>query len=355
MEHAPFSDAPEVVQQEPLDYRGREKLPAEAKKHEAAGGGASSRRYCGLRRTTFFIVLAVVALVIIGAVVGGAVGGVEASKSHDSSSSSSPTSSSASSATASTGQSTPTATGPIQPSQRAIAATAASRTGSPQLQVFYQDLDTTSVRYRLVQNDTAADEHTADLSVEPIRATPLAAAAVADSDPLSVQIFYLTVHQGATYVAQATLSCGRGALSSPCSTQSNAIIGQGAGPAVYGLTKLAALRPDQDTIRVYYQAAAGDLWALDGDHAKTSGWTANHIAVNATLGTGIVASGVNTTDMNVFFVSKQTDRLRWLPYDDVIGPQQSKFSLSLSLNSARSPDEMKLAILLIGRPNSSQL
>lgn len=274
-----------------------------------------NKTICGLRRRTFLIVLVVAIVIIIGAVVGGVVGGLKSKSSSDSPDSNPPTSSES--------PAPPIQTGPIEPSQRSIAVSASADSKTQELQLFYQDLSTQTILYKRIQNDKAKAEQKLSLSITPNWGTALAAAAINASLPISTQIFYLsTDKENVTNIAQATLSCTPNLPA--CDVKSNSIITANVSQTIYAKSKLAALRLDKDTVRVYYQVAGGDIWVLNGDKADTSGWTTSRVRMGGYLGASMAVYAPAKDNVNVFWINKD-GQLRFLNYSDLLGPQAGTF------------------------------
>lgn len=290
------------------------------------GGGAAKepRKYCGMKRRTFLIVIAVVAVLMIGAIVGGVVGGLQANKSDDDSDD---------------GVVEPIETGPIEADERQIAVSASANLDHQNIQIFYNNLDTTDISYRRVQDDEAGDEHTLNLTISPNWGSPLAAAAKRGSNPLSVQLFYVStpsVHND-TNIVQATLECSSNTTAA-CRTVSNSIITANlTSNKVHAASRLAALRLSNETIRVYYQASGTNLWVMNGDDAEGGGWTSGQVAIGAFPGSSIVAVAPNATNINVFFVSNGTERIRHMLYSDIVGPNGESKSPPFPLSPSHQP------------------
>lgn len=193
---------------------------------------------------------------------------------------------------------------------------------SQELQLFYQDLATRTVLYRRIQNDKSKDEQKLNLSITPNWGTALAAAAVNGSLPISTQLFYLTTDDSnVTNIAQASLDCIPNLPA--CDVKSNSIITRNISQTIYAKSKLAALRFDNTTVRVYYQVPNGDIYVLNGDKADSSGWTTSRIRVGGYLGSSIVAYAPTQTNINIFWITKD-GQLRFMTYSDILGPQAGK-------------------------------
>ncbi|KAJ9133558.1 hypothetical protein NKR23_g10675 [Pleurostoma richardsiae] len=280
---------------------------------------APTRRICGLRRRMFWVVGAAIALVVVvAAVVGGVVGSNAA---HRGTSSSSPSATSTPSPTNSTA--------PLDASQRAITASSAAGAASNTsvLQVFYQDLNTTDILYRLVWEDQPYKEQKASLSIPPNQGTPLAVTAANSSnvDGVTLNLFYLSVNNTndttaqATVICQATMRCARGAGS--CTTNRNVIISQNATNGVNSASGLSAVLLDGvSQFRVFYHATGGFVWALVGNNPADNGWSAMQIGGPATDGSSIAVNLESEDDMlDVIFVNDNDDVPREIQYNDVYG------------------------------------
>lgn len=284
-----------------------------------AVAGAEPRRatLCGLRRRTFWIVAAIVVIGAIAALVGGLVGGLKArerSRGGDSDSSS---------GTSSTSPPFPSPTGPLNPAKRAIAAATTSGSKKSTLQVFYQDLDTTDIFYRLVWEDKAKAEHRVSLKMTPNQGTPLAVTAsnTTDNRGIDVNLFYLSV-QNATdlVIVQAALECSLGAAT--CSTVSNQVISSSFANGISPASGLSAvlLNNERSRFRVYFQAPKGLIWTMVGDDPSEHGWSPQQIAGPAADGSSIAASlGDKDGAIMVAFVFNDNGMLRAVEYTDSIG------------------------------------
>ncbi|KAM5384274.1 hypothetical protein ACJZ2D_001579 [Fusarium nematophilum] len=236
----------------------------------------SHRKVCAMKRRTFLIVLAAVVFVLIGTIVGGTVGGIKANENKnngnnngdngvgegdgngngngdDGSSDDSPT-------TTDTGP-VPRKTGPIDADERFLAAAIAVDDDDENIQIFYNDLNTTNILYRRVHDDSGGPEHTLDLDIEPNYGTPLAATLRLASSVITTQLFY---------------------------------------------------------------ASGTNIWALNGDNAADEGWSGSNLMGGVRPGSSIAATRSNTTDIHVFFVANQTGRMRTFNYTDVLGSDDSQ-------------------------------
>ncbi|KAM5351975.1 hypothetical protein ACJ41O_004698 [Fusarium nematophilum] len=330
----------------------------------------SHRKVCAMKRRTFLIVLAAVVFVLIGTIVGGTVGGIKANENKnngnnngdngvgegdgngngngdDGSSDDSPT-------TTDTGP-VPRKTGPIDADERFLAAAIAVDDDDENIQIFYNDLNTTNILYRRVHDDSGGPEHTLDLDIEPNYGTPLAATLRLASSVITTQLFYVTTQDNETQIAEVTLNCGNinvddgdgdgddgddddgdddddggngngnaNSGTAACSVGSNSIISSNLTNGVHPESTLAALRLGNDSVRVYFQASGTNIWALNGDNAADEGWSGSNLMGGVRPGSSIAATRSNTTDIHVFFVANQTGRMRTFNYTDVLGSDDSQ-------------------------------
>lgn len=294
------------------------------KDDEVTEGTPRSATICGLRRRTFWIVIAVIAVVVIAALVGGLVGGLKARDASGTSGSDS------SSTSTSTSPPVPSATGPLEPSKRAMTAATNSGSAGSTLQIFYQDLDTTDILYRLVWEDDSEAEHSVDLELPPIQGTTLAATAsnMTNGEGLDVNLFYLSINNTSDLtIARAALECSKGAAT--CRTASNHVISDKFATGVNAASGLAAVLLDNEAsrFRVYFQAPGGLVWALVGDEPSKNGWSAHQIGGPAVQGSSIAASLEGEKGgIMVAFVFNATGTLRAVEYTDSVGAQGGKLS-----------------------------
>ena len=267
-------------------------------------------RICGLRRKIFFIVLAVVLVLVAGAVAGGVAGGLSAKNGSSSSEGSADSDSDSTSSGVAPGP-----TGTIQDSERRMAASVSS---DANVQLFYQDIDTPDILYRVVSDDDAADEKTVSLDIEPRRGTSLASASLNGSDPVEARLFYLAFGEPDTAIVQATLRCDGDA----CETTSNYAISSNTSESLHELSKLSALWLGDDFVRVYWQAEGGDIWVLTGD--DTEEWGETKVAEGAYPETGIVSVAPDEKNIHLFFVGNETKELRYMDYSDIMGGKRGR-------------------------------
>lgn len=274
-----------------------------------------------LRRWRWWLAGAVLlACVIVGAVVGGVVGSRNA---HHSSSSTTTTS-------------TWQLDTPLSASLRAVSAstTAGDASEAATLQVFYQDLNTSNILYRLVWEDDALTEQTADLTVEPRSGTPLTVVGVnssTDDSAIVLNLFYLTddsAMSNGTAIVQATLDCTAGAAS--CSTTYNAIISGNVTTGPRFDSGLSAVQLDGDAdqeFRVFYHADTSQPALLSGSLPLANGWSTTSAGGsmtpdNSSISTNKAAGDDNGIDL--FFVNSNSGDPRQEQYYDDNGISGSK-------------------------------
>lgn len=237
-----------------MDFSGWDKLVA-ADAREAGGvipiAAPHPQTICGLKKRTFFIVQPVVFIIVLGTLVGGLVGGLTANNGGSNSDSGVKSSSDSDDddqlPAPKTSAVFPEPTGPTEPEDKAMAVSTSSDSN---VQLFYQDLDTTNILYRRIQNDKAADEQALDLDIKPQWGTSITAAALNGSDPISTRVFYVAEENGRTDIVQATLQCK--VDGDTCSTTSNSIISSNITGDIHAHTKLSSLYLHEDFIGVYY-------------------------------------------------------------------------------------------------------
>jgi len=292
-----------------MDYDGNGRVAVEDE--EAKGDSTSTTteplkgRICGLRRKIFFIVLAVAFILVAGAVAGGVAGGLPAKNSSSSSEGSADSDSDSTSSGLAPGP-----TGTIQGSERRMAASVSS---DANVQLFYQDIDTPDIFFRVISDDDAADEKTVSLDIEPRRGTSLASASLNGSDPVESRLFYLAYGEPDTAIVQATLRCDE----DTCETTSNYVISSNTSESLHELSKLSALWLADDFVRVYWQAEGGDIWVLTGD--DTEEWGETKVAEGGYPATGIVSVAPDEKNIHLFFVGNETKELRYMDYSDIMG------------------------------------
>lgn len=199
------------------------------------------------------------------------------------------------------------------------------------------DLDTTTIKYRLVWNDTAREENDLTLDIQPRIGASIAATTTnsTSGDSVTVYLFYTTVSKDVLAIAQATLECSRDGAT--CTVDTNEIISGAQDKALNDDTSLAAtLLGDGTSLRVFHQVSGLRIWALIGDTNNISSWTVQNLVGPAFSGSGIGASVANATTITLGFVANGTHNLRYTQYDDSIG-QTSVKSLDDTPGSGFTP------------------
>lgn len=345
--------APEVTDGNRVDLTGRDKVvhedpaglipvgdPQDGVKQDVDGFpsayGKPERRCCGLKRKTFLIVLSVLTVVLIAAIVGGVVGGIEAKRSSNDDDSSTID---------------PVETGPIDADQRSMAAAFVIRGNTENSQVFYNDLNSTSIMYNRLVDDTGTEARNLTLDIEPSWGAPLAVTArYATSDnTTTTQLFYITTHSensstatGDTHIARAVLDCGALDSLDACNVTSNDIISSNLTHGVHPASKLAALRLTNDSVRIYFQAngEGANLWVLLNDGGDDDGWTGSNVVGNVLEGSAIAASAQNRSSLHVFYVANTTERLAYVEYSDILGAGDGKFTPLLYPSDAQAEQQL---------------
>lgn len=264
------------------------------------------RTILGLRRRVFWSIAGVVTiLVIVDAVVGAVIG---------------------SSKIGSTSSST-TTTAPMTAQQRGIGAATMNITGSTatNVQVVYQDLDSTDLLYRLVWNDKAgAEQRISSLDPSPQQKTPIAVTTANNTanDGIVTSIFYLSEnHDNSSLsdIGQVTLQCSLGVEN--CTVSVIGKISDGALKGVLHNSGLAAvLLPDSSDIRVYYKNGGHAIRALVGNGTTTDGWDDILIGSQASPQSSIsVNFDQKNGNLQVVFVNMSSKLLQEIVYSDAAG------------------------------------
>jgi hypothetical protein len=276
----------------------------------AVGETKPDRTICGLKSRVAWGLLVVITLVVIAAVVGGVVGSRQAQKG------SSPDPGK---------DEPPDPSGSLAEGSRALAASTSSTDKAANLQVFYQDLETTNILYRLVWDDEPRDEQRLDLPIPPNQATPLAVAATNQQDPVMVSLFYISTKSSAPVIVEAALECRPGMAR--CDTKSNQVISDNITTPIAPNTALAALRiAGHSSVRVYYQAYNELLWVLSRNGGGDEAWVPQRIGGPALAGSGLAVYGTGRPEPNVHLacVWKATTELRLFGITDVLGASGSR-------------------------------
>lgn len=258
----------------------------------------------GLSRGVFWLIAGMAtALVVVGAVVGAVVGSSRIG-----------------------GASNPSATpnaGPMSANARNIAAATMNITGSTgtNVQVVYQDLDTTDLLYRLIWEDTAAGEQRLTLSPSPQQETPIAVTTsnMTANDGIVTNVFYLSVskdNSSLSDICQATLQCALGAQN--CTVLNNGIISGNASKEIVGTSGLAAtLLSDTSQTRVYYKGGGRAVRALVGNDPATNGWQDIWIGSQSFAGSSIGANfDAKEETIQVVWVHSAAKELQEITYSD---------------------------------------
>lgn len=206
---------------------------------------------------------------------------------------------------------------------------------STNVQVVYQDLDTTDLLYQLIWNYTAAGEQRLSLSPSPQQETPIAVTTsnMNADNGIVTSVFYLSVskdNSSLSDICQATLQCSLGAPN--CTVLNNEIISGNASQEVIGTSGLAAtLLSDTSETRVYYKGGGGAVRALVGNDPAINAWQDIWIGSQSFAGSGI---GVNfdakQETIQVVWVHSATKELQEITYTDAT----SVFGIT----SMKSPD-----------------
>ena len=258
-----------------------------------------NRTIWGFKRRTFLVAAGLVVLLFAAALVG-AVVGVWASNKSKTDAEPWPTV-------------VPTPNIPLNPSLRNLAASRSAASTGEDIQIFYNDLASTDVLYRLRWNGDSRPEQAVTLHLEPSPGTPLAVVS-SGTNPVTVYLFYITARSAdSAGIAQAVLTCAGGGAG--CSTVSNELISANVTNGVDPDTGLAAVLLDgRSSIRVYYEAQFHHIWELNSDTANAAGWGGQHIAGPILSGAGIAAYVDNSSAVNIFSVANKTLTMRVFTY-----------------------------------------
>ncbi|KAF3766387.1 hypothetical protein M406DRAFT_330214 [Cryphonectria parasitica EP155] len=269
------------------------------------------RTIFGLRRRVFWMLAgAVSALVIVGAVVGAVVG-----------------SSRIGSGGGNAGGSSTSSSSPMAAANRHIGAAAMNVTGSTgtNVQVVYQDLNTSDLLYRLVWNDQASGEQRLSLSPAPQRKTPIAVTTTntTASDGIMTNVFYLsedTNDSSMSTICQVTLQCSLNAEN--CTVSDATVISANATNGVVNTSGLAAtLVSDNVQARVFYKAGSHGVRVLSGTSGEADGWQDTVLGSASYAGSDIsVNLDPDEDTLQVIFVNKNTKEFETFLYSDAAGP-----------------------------------
>lgn len=210
---------------------------------------------------------------------------------------------------------------------RQIGAATMNVTGSTatNVQVVYQDLDTTDLLYRLVWNDTAgAEQRISSLNPSPQQETPIAVTTVntTANDGIMTNVFYLSTNQvnsSLSNICQVTLQCSLGAEN--CNVSASGIISDGALKGVLSDSGLSAtLLPESSDILVYYKNGAHAVRVLTGSGTATDSWEDSRIGSLSSPGSGISANYDQNQDiLQVIFVNSDSKELEEFAYSGTAG------------------------------------
>jgi hypothetical protein len=314
---------------------------------------------CGLRRRTAWIIIAVVAVALVAGLTGGLVVGLRVRNSSapsnaESSNAGSNNPGPSSNTTTSSNTTSPLA--PLDPKKRAVSVATSS---DDTLQVFYQDLNTTSLLYRLVWGGKAGAEQKADLHISPNQGTAVAAVSLNSSNGQSVvaHVFYVsTDSSNITMIVQATLDCPVGGES--CHTTFNGAVNSSSSNPIHPQSGVSAALLDAQTsrFRLYYQAIGTYIWVTVGDNPTVNGWAAHRIGGPAVPGSSITSSlNINSSSLMAFYVANESIALRDVEYVDSIGAKGCKHYPVFHLIIVPSADYLQSVLMsTVHRVQASQ-
>ena len=142
-----------------------------------------------------------------------------------------------------------------------------------------------------------------------------------------MNLFYLS-DQGD--IIQTNLTCAAGSAS--CSVAYTGIISTNAQYPVNASSGLAAVYGGPYfTWRVYYCDISGCLSELDGDNARTSGWTSSVVGSKALHGSSIAVALQPPCGLNVFYVDSFSQLLVSTGYQAGVGWGTRKFAFQSSV------------------------
>lgn len=250
-------------------------------------------------------------LMIVGVVVGAVIG----SSTGNSSAGNSPSST--------------TTNSPMVAADRQIGAATMNITGSTtaNIQVVYQDLQSTDLLYRLIWDDIAgAEQRISSLDPAPQQQTPIAVttANTTTNDGITTNIFYLSIN-AANYsfsdICQVTLQCSLGAEN--CTVSAAGIISDEAYQGVLSNSGLsAAVLPDTSDIRVYYKNGAHAVRVLAGNGTAANGWVDSRVGSQSFPGSSIAVNYDQIKDtLQVIFVNSNSKEMQDFTYSDPSGVQ----------------------------------
>lgn len=216
---------------------------------------------------------------------------------------------------------------PMAASDRQIGAATMNITNSTSanIQVVYQDLDSTDLLYRLVWDDTAGPEQRiSDLDPSPQQKTPIAVTTTNTTadDGITTNIYYLSANISNSLlsdICQVTLQCSLGAES--CTVSASTIISDGASEGVVSDSGLSAVvLPESSGTRVYYKNGAHAVRVLAGNGTPTSSWKDSRIGSQSYAGSGVsVNYNQNADELQVVLVNSDSLELQEFVYSDAAG------------------------------------
>lgn len=196
---------------------------------------------------------------------------------------------------------------------------------STNIQVVYQDLDSTDLLYRLVWDDTVGSEQRiSSLDSSPQQKTPIAVTTTntTANDGITTNIYYLSANAGNSSlsdICQVTLQCSLGAEN--CTVSASTVISDGALKGVASNSGLSAVvLPGSSEVRVYYKNGAHAVRVLAGNVTATSGWEDSRIGSLSYAESGISVNYNQVGDeLQVIFVNSDSLELQELTYSDAAG------------------------------------
>lgn len=221
-----------------------------------------------------------------------------------------------------------TADSTMTANQRHIGAATMNITGSmtTNVQVVYQDLETTDLLYRLVWDDQAAPEQRIlSLDPSPQQKTPIAvtSANTTSNDGVVTDVFYLSANKdnsSLSDICHVTMQCALGAEN--CTVSASVIISDGALQGVLNNSGLAAaLLPGSSAIRVYYKNGGRAIRSLVGNSTANNSWGDSYVGSQAVPHSSIsvnVDQNEDTT-LQVVFVNLISKEMEEITYSDAAG------------------------------------
>lgn len=252
----------------------------------------------------------ITAVIIVGVVVGGVIG----------SSTTTGNSNGPAAPTDSTSKSTPA-------SQRQTGAAVMNVSGSmaANVQLVYQDLETTDLFYQLIWDDQAgAEQRIVIFDPTPQQGTPIAVttANMTANDGIMTNIFYLSSkisNSSLSDICLVTLQCPLGAES--CNVSIEGSVRTAALDGVLSDSGLAAVSlPNGSDFRVYYKSGRDTLRVLAGNGTASSSWKDSSIGGQSFSGSDISVNYDQDQDqIQVVLVDSATEMLGEIDYSDGVG------------------------------------